>query len=467
MSSQRVMLTDTTLRDGHQSLFATRMTTEDMLPVVEKLDTIGFKSLEIWGGATFDSCLRYLNEDPWMRLRKIKEKAKNTPLQMLLRGQNLVGYRHYPDDVVRAFVRLAVKNGIDIMRIFDALNDVRNMEVSMDEAKKQGAHVQPTVVYTISPVHHLDSYVSLALTLKEMGADSICLKDMAGLLSPMAAYDTVKRLKEEVGLPIQVHSHYTSGMAGMSYFKAVEAGADVIDTAISPFAMSTSQPAAESMVAAFKETEFDTGLDLKKLSELAKYFKGIRSKFNTQNSIGVDTNVLSYQIPGGMVSNLHSQLEAQNALEKLDEVLEEVPRVRAELGYPPLVTPMSQIVGTQAVANVVTGERYKMVPSEVRSYVKGHYGKPPQEIEDEIKKKIIGDDEVVTQRPADLLKPGLEKGYKEIAHYMQKEEDLLSYLLFPPVALKYLRERLSSTYGVDFGLIESYDEEPNPGWYPI
>lgn len=467
MAASKVGITDTTLRDGHQSLFATRMVTADMLPVIERLDSVGFHSLEVWGGATFDSCLRYLNEDPWFRLRKLKEKSKNTPLQMLLRGQNLVGYRHYPDDVVRAFVRLAVKNGIDIMRIFDALNDVRNMEVSMDESKKQGAHVQATVVYTISPVHDLESYVTLALELEGMGADSICLKDMAGLLSPTAAHSIVSSMKKALKIPVQVHSHYTSGMAGMSYLKAVEAGADVIDTAISPFALSTSQPATETMVAVLQGTPYDTGLDLKVLSDLAEYFRVIRKNYNAQDAIGIDTNVLSYQIPGGMVSNLTSQLAAQNAMDKLPEVLQEVPRVRAELGYPPLVTPMSQIVGTQAVVNVVTGQRYKMIPQEVKAYVKGLYGKPPGPIDDEIRKKIIGDEEVITGRPADLLEPGLEKGYAEVSQYIQKEEDLLSYILFPPVALKYLRERMTETYKVDFGMIEDIDEDMGASWYPV
>ena len=465
MTDRKVGITDTSLRDAHQSLFATRMVTADMMPIVERMDAIGFHSMEVWGGATFDSCLRYLNEDPWFRLRKLKEKAKNTKLQMLLRGQNLVGYKHYPDDVVRAFVRLAVKNGVDIMRIFDALNDVRNMTVSMDEAKKQGAHVQACVVYTISPVHNLDSYVELALELQDLGADSICLKDMAGLLSPTAAFKTVGQLKKVLKIPVQVHSHYTSGMASMSYLKAVEAGADVIDTAISPFALSTSQPPTETMVAVLQETPYDTGLDLKALSDLAEYFRSIRKNYNAQTAIGIDTNVLSYQIPGGMVSNLVSQLEAQNAGGKLAEVLKEVPRVRAELGYPPLVTPMSQIVGTQSVVNVVTGERYKMIPSEVRSYVKGLYGKPPGPIDEELMKRIIGDDEVITGRPADLLEPAMEKLYPEVNPYLQKEEDLLSYLLFPPVALKFLRERLSESYKVDFGIVdEAGDTEV--AWYP-
>ncbi len=466
MAERKVGITDTTLRDGHQSLFATRMVTVDMLPIMERMDEIGFHSLEVWGGATFDACLRYLNEDPWFRLRKLKEKAKNTPLQMLLRGQNLVGYRHYPDDVVRAFVRLAVKNGISIMRIFDALNDVRNMEVSMDESKKQGAHVQACVVYTTSPVHNLDSYVKLALELQDKGADSICLKDMAGLLSPSAAYETVGRLKEALKIPVQVHSHYTSGMASMSYLKAVEAGADVIDTALSPFALSTSQPPTESMVAVLQGTAYDTGLDLKALSSLAEYFRGIRKNYNAQTAIGIDTNVLSYQIPGGMVSNLVSQLEAQNAIDKLDEVLKEVPRVRAELGYPPLVTPMSQIVGTQSVVNVVTGERYKLIPSEVKSYVKGLYGRPPGKIDEELQKAIIGDEPVITGRPADLLEPAMDAVYPEVNPYLQKEEDLLSYLLFPPIALKFLRERLSESYRVDFGMVEE-NEDSDGVWYPV
>lgn len=466
MSASTVKITDTTLRDGHQSLLATRMKITDMLPIAEEIEKVGFHSLEVWGGATFDACLRFLDEDPWERLRALKKVFQKTPLQMLLRGQNLVGYKHYPDDVVREFVKAAVKNGIDIIRIFDALNDVRNMEVSMDEAKRQGAHVQASIVYTISPVHAIDSFVEMAKTLAAMGADSLCIKDMAGLITPAAAYEFVSRLKKEVALPVQVHSHYTSGMASMAYLKAVEAGADVLDTAFSPLAMGTSQPPTESLVAVLRDTPYDTGLDLALLAEIAAYFREALQHYERQNAIGVDTNVLFYQIPGGMVSNLVAQLAESNSLAKLPAVLEEVPRVRAELGYPPLVTPTSQIVGTQAVVNVILGERYKMIPKEVKAYVRGLYGRPPAVIDEGIVRKIIGDESVITVRPADLLEPGLEQAAKEAAPYVQKDEDVLTYALFPAVAEKFLRERLSGKYEVDFGLVEEAAAQGGAIWYP-
>ena len=439
-----VKLTDTTLRDAHQSLIATRMRTRDMLPIAEKMDEIGFFSLEVWGGATFDSSIRYLNEDPWDRLRALKKTIKKTPLQMLLRGQNLVGYRHYSDDIVVKFVEHAAESGIDIFRIFDAVNDIRNMEVSIKTAKRVGAHVQGTVCYTISPVHPIPLYVKMAKELEEMGCDSLCIKDMAGLISPKNAYDLVKALKEEISIPIDLHSHCTSGMAPMSYLFACESGVDILDTAFSPFAWGTSQPPTETMVAALRGTPYDTGLDLILLTEIKKYFEDIKEKYRgilDPISERIDTNVLKYQIPGGMLSNLVSQLKEQNALDKYEAVLAEMPRVREELGYPPLVTPTSQIVGTQAVLNVLMGERYKVVPKEVRDYVKGLYGRTPAPISKEIIAKILGDEKPITVRPADLLPPELERVTKEAYELgiVKKPEDILTYALYPAIAPKFLR----------------------------
>ncbi|MCR4430603.1 MAG: oxaloacetate decarboxylase subunit alpha [Tepidanaerobacteraceae bacterium] len=455
LQQKKVGITDTILRDAHQSLIATRMKLDEMLPVAEKLDEVGFHSLEMWGGATFDSCIRFLNEDPWERLRILRQKIKKTPLQMLLRGQNLLGYHHYPDDVVDLFVKKSIENGIDIIRIFDALNDVRNMEKAIEATKKYNGHAQGTVVYTISPVHNNDYYVSIAKRLVEMGIDSLCIKDMAGLLSPYDAYELISRLKQEITIPIQLHSHYTSGMASMTYLKAIEAGVDAIDTALSPFALGTSQPPTETMVAVLKNTPYDTNLDLGLISEITEHFKQVRTHYKIESIITmVDTMVLNYQIPGGMLSNLASQLQQQNALDKLPEVLKEVPKVREDLGYPPLVTPTSQIVGTQAVMNVITGERYKMVINEVKNYVKGLYGKPPAPISPDIKKKIIGDEDVITCRPADLLEPELEKDAKEIAYYMEQEEDVLTYALFPQIAIKFFQERQARKYKLDNSLIQ-------------
>lgn len=454
MQYRKVGITDTILRDAHQSLIATRMKTDEMLPIAEKLDKVGYHSLEMWGGATFDSCIRFLNEDPWERLRKIKERVKNTPLQMLLRGQNLLGYHHYADDVVELFVKKSVENGIDIIRIFDALNDIRNLKKAIEVTKETGAHAQGTVVYTISPVHNIDYYVDMAKQLVEMGIDSLCIKDMAGLLAPYDAYELVSRLKKEINVPIQVHSHYTSGMASMTYLKAIEAGADVVDTALSPFALGTSQPPTETIVAVLKNTPYDTGLDLEYISSISDHFKQVRSNYKIDSVITmVDTMVLNYQIPGGMLSNLTSQLKQQNALDKLPAVLKEVPKVREDLGYPPLVTPTSQIVGTQAVVNVLTGERYKMIINEVKNYVRGLYGKPPAPIKDEIKQKIIGDEEVITCRPADLIEPQLEKYTKEISYYIEQEEDVLTYALFPQIAEKFFKERQAKKYKVDSNLV--------------
>lgn len=464
-----VRLCDTSLRDAHQSLFATRMRTEDMVPILEKLDSVGYYSLEMWGGATFDTCMRYLNEDPWERLWTIRKHVKNTKLQMLLRGQNLLGYRNYPDDVVEEFVKRMVEGGIDIVRIFDALNDVRNMATAIRATKAAGAHAQGTVVYTISPVHDIPCYVRMAKELVELGVDSICIKDMAGLLTPYAAYELVTELKKAVNVPIQLHCHYTSGMASMTYLKAIEAGVDVVDTASSPLALGTSQPPAESIVAALAGTERDTGLNLELLSEIADYWREIKKKYDQFAAIasGVDTNVLSYQIPGGMISNLAAQLKQQGALDKYRECLAEVPRVRKELGYPPLVTPTSQIVGTQAVFNVLLGERYKVVPTEVKNYVLGYYGRPPAPIDEEVKKKIIGDEKPITCRPADLLEPGLEKAKQAIAAYIQKPEDVLSYALFPQVAERFLKERLAAKTGVDYNLAEAAAAEAPRPYYPV
>ncbi|NLI70252.1 MAG: oxaloacetate decarboxylase subunit alpha [Firmicutes bacterium] len=440
---RRMKITDTTLRDAHQSLLATRMRLEEMYPILEKMNQVGYYSMEVWGGATFDSCMRFLDEDPWERLNKLRLKLKDTRLQMLLRGQNLLGYRHYPDDVVDKFVEYSIKNGIDIIRIFDALNDVRNMKKAIEATKEAGGHAQGGISYTISPVHDLDYFVGIATELKMMGVDSICIKDMAGLITPMNAYNLVFKLKNEVGLPVQIHCHYTSGMASMSYLKAIEAGVDIIDTATASLSLGTSQPPTDSMVAALQGTPHDTGMDIGLLSEISDYFKTVRANYNIPLDVvmGVDTNVLSYQVPGGMISNLVSQLEAQNASHLIGEVLKEVPRVRAELGYPPLVTPSSQIVGTQAVVNVLLGERYKMVSTEVKNYLKGLYGLPPGKIDEDLRSKVLGGENPITGRPADLLEPQMEKARKEIEPYLKKEEDILSYILFPNVALSFFKRR--------------------------
>jgi oxaloacetate decarboxylase alpha subunit len=442
-----VKITETVLRDAHQSLIATRMKIDDMLPILEKLDKVGYHSLEAWGGATFDACLRFLNEDPWERLRKIKAVAKNTKLQMLLRGQNLLGYRNYADDVVEYFVQKAVANGMDIIRIFDALNDPRNIETAIKACKREGGHAQGCICYTISPFHNIQLFAEDAKRLESMGADSICIKDMAGLLVPYQAYELVKALKASVKVPIQLHTHYTSGTASMTYLKAIEAGVDVVDCAISPMAMGTSQPPTEPLVASLKDTPYDTGLDLNLLSEIADYFRPLKEKYISSGLLdvkvmGVDVNTLIYQVPGGMLSNLVSQLKQSNALDKYEEVLKEVPRVREDFGFPPLVTPSSQIVGTQAVLNVLTGERYKMVPKESKGVVKGEYGKTPAPVNPEVQKKILGDEEPITCRPADLLEPELDKIREQIKDYIEQDEDVLSYALFPPVAEKFFQYRL-------------------------
>lgn len=458
----KIKITETILRDGHQSLIATRMTTAEMLPILETLDGVGYHALEVWGGATFDACLRFLNEDPWERLRTIRKNIKHTKLQMLLRGQNLLGYKHYADDVVDEFVKKAIENGIDIIRIFDALNDTRNLQRAIEATKKFGGHAQGTISYTISPAHTNEVFIQLAKELEQMGADSICIKDMAGLLSPYNTYELVKAIKSSVSIPLELHTHATSGLGSLTYMKAAEAGVDIIDTALSPFAEGTSQPPTEPFVAAFKGTEYDTGLNMELLNKAAEYFRPIRERYIASGLLdpklmGVDINTLIYQVPGGMLSNLVSQLKQSNAMDKYEEVLKEVPRVREDLGYPPLVTPTSQIVGTQAVLNIVTGERYKMVPNEVKQLVKGMYGKTTVPIKDEIVKKIIGDEEVITCRPADLIEPELEKTKREVAEYIIQDEDVLTRALFPQPSVEFFKYRNAKKYQVDAQLLNQED----------
>ena len=437
-----VKITDTTMRDGHQSLLATRMRTEDMLPIAEQMDEAGFHSVEVWGGATFDTALRFLREDPWDRLREMKKRFQKTPLQMLLRGQNVVGYRHYADDVVEKFCQLAVQNGMEIFRIFDALNDLRNLETAIRAVKKAGGHVQGTICYTISPVHTTDMYAGQAKELVRMGSDSICIKDMAGLLHPYDAYVIVKSIKDVVKVPVQMHCHCTSGMAEMAYVKAVEAGLDVIDCALSTLSQGTSQPPAESLVATFQGTEHDAKLNLEQLTRLADYFGEVRKKYAAfEGNVRVDAGVLLHQVPGGMISNLVSQLREQGAIDKLKDVLEEIPRVREDMGYPPLVTPTSQIVGTQAVLNALFGQRYKQVTKESRALVLGQYGATPAPISDKVRKALAPDDQPITGRPADQLEPELGRAKKEIGNLARSEEDVLSYALFPQVAREFLEWR--------------------------
>ncbi len=449
-----VLITDTTLRDAHQSLIATRMRTRDMLPIAEMLDKVGFFSLEVWGGATFDTCIRYLNEDPWERLRDLRDKIKNTRLQMVLRGQNLVGYRHYPDDVVREFIRLAVKNGIDVIRIFDALNDVRNMELAIKVAKEQGAHVQGAICYTTGSVHTMEEFTEMAGTLEFLDCDSLCIDDMAGLISPSATSELGKALKRRVSIPIALHSHCSSGMAPMSYHAAALAKVDILDTAFTAFSGGTSLPPTEGVVAAFKDTLYDTGLDLDLLYEIGEYFVALGRKYEhlfTAEATHPGVNVLHHQISGGMLSNLVSQLRDQNMLDRLQDVLEEVPRVRADLGNPPLAAPAGQVVVTQAVLNVLYGKRYKRVTEELKNYLLGHYGKPPSALNEELRKHVVGNEKPIEVRPAELIEPELEKvryaGHK--LGIIRGEEDLLTYALFPQVAVRFLRGEL--------------EEEPLPG----
>ena len=457
--NKKIKITETALRDAHQSLIATRMTTEEMLPILDKMDKIGYYSLECWGGATFDSCLRFLNEDPWQRLRTIRDHCKNTKLQMLFRGQNMLGYRHYADDVLEYFVQRTVANGIDIIRIFDALNDIKNLQTAIKAAKKEGAHAQVAISYTTGPVFTDEYYVEYAKRIADAGADSICIKDMAALLTPYRTEKLVSAIKAEVDLPLQLHTHYTSGLASMCLLKGVEAGVDMIDTAISPLALGTSHAPTESMVAALMGTQYDTGIDLEALNEIRDYFMTLREKYIKSGlldpkMLATDAKALIYQVPGGMLSNLLSQLKQAGKEDKLIEVLEEVPRVRKDSGYPPLVTPTSQIVGTQAVFNVITGERYKMCTNEFKDLVAGKYGTTPMPIDPAFRKSIIGDMTPVDCRPADLLEPELEKLRAEIPQYIEREEDVLSYAQFPKVAVDFFKKRRAAELGINADLAD-------------
>ncbi|MBI1425170.1 MAG: oxaloacetate decarboxylase subunit alpha [Gammaproteobacteria bacterium] len=443
----KIHVTDTILRDAHQSLIATRMRTEDMLPICDKLDKVGFWSLEVWGGATFDACVRFLKEDPWQRLRQLKQALPNTPLQMLLRGQNLLGYRHYADDVVSNFVQKSADNGMDVFRIFDALNDLRNLQVSIEAVKKAGKHAQGAICYTTSPVHTIDQFVTLGKQMQDMGCDSVAIKDMAGLLTPYTTGELVKALVEAISIPVHIHSHATSGLASMCQIKGIENGAAAIDTAISAFAGGTSHPPTESMVAALRGTPYDTQLDLPLLQEIGFYFYEIRKKYHQFESefTGVDTRVQVNQVPGGMMSNLAHQLKTQNALSRMNDVLAEIPRVRADLGYPPLVTPTSQIVGTQAVMNVIANERYKTITNEVKLYLKGRYGKAPGQVNEAVRRQAIGNEEVIDIRPAELLAPELVRLREEIGELAHSEEDVLTYAMFPDIGREYLQQRATGT----------------------
>lgn len=462
-----IKITETILRDAQQSLIATRMSTEEMLPIIDKMDQVGYHAVECWGGATFDACLRFLKEDPWERLRKFRDGFKNTKLQMLFRGQNILGYRPYADDVVEYFVQKSAANGIDIIRIFDCLNDLRNLQTAVTAANKEKAHAQVALSFTLGDAYTLEYWKDIAKRIEDMGADSICIKDMAGLLVPYKASELVSALKETVDLPIELHTHYTSGVASMTYLKAVEAGVDIIDTAISPFAMGTSQPATEVMVETFKGTPYDTGLDQALLSEIADHFRPIRDHalktglLNPKN-MGVDIQTLLYQVPGGMLSNLTSQLKEQGAEDKFYEVLKEVPRVRKDLGEPPLVTPSSQIVGTQSVFNVLMGERYKMATKETKDILLGKYGATVKPMNEEVKQKVIGDKEPITCRPADLLDPELDKLKKEVETWSEQEEDVLSYALFPQVAMDFFKYRAAQKDGID----PEFGDKEN-GTYPV
>ena len=449
-----VKVVETILRDAHQSLIATRMSTEQMLPIIEKLDKVGYYAVECWGGATFDASLRFLKEDPWERLRKLRDGFKNTKLQMLFRGQNILGYRPYADDVVEYFVQKSAANGIDIIRIFDCMNDLRNLQTAVKAANKEKAHAQVAMAYTLGDAYTLDYWTDLAKRIEDMGADSICIKDMAGLLVPYKATELVQALKETVKIPIDLHSHYTSGVASMTYMKAVEAGVDIIDTAMSPFALGTSQPATEVMVETFKGTPYDTGFDQQLLAEIADYFRPMRDEaldtglLNPKN-LGVNIKTLMYQVPGGMLSNLVSQLEQQGASDKFYEVLEEVPKVRKDFGEPPLVTPSSQIVGTQAVLNVLTGERYKMITNESKALLRGEYGQTVKPMNKEVQKKAIGDEKPITCRPADLLEPELSKIEAEMSQWKKQDEDILTYALFPQVATEFFKYRAAQENKID------------------
>ncbi|MBQ2982234.1 MAG: oxaloacetate decarboxylase subunit alpha [Lachnospiraceae bacterium] len=462
-----VKICETVLRDAHQSLIATRMTTEQMLPIVEQMDGIGYHAVECWGGATFDACLRFLKEDPWDRLRKLRAGFKNTKLQMLFRGQNILGYNHYADDVVEYFVQKSIANGIDIIRIFDCFNDLRNLSTAVSATKKEKGHAQIALSYTLGDAYTLDYWKDMAKRIEEMGADSICIKDMAGLLLPYTAYELVSALKEETKLPIELHAHYTSGVASMTYLKAVEAGVDIIDTAMSPFALGTSQPATEVMVETFKGTEYDTGLDQQKLAKIADYFRphreaALKSGLMNTKVLGVNIKTLLYQVPGGMLSNLVSQLKEANAEDKYEAVLEEIPRVRKDFGEPPLVTPSSQIVGTQAVLNVLQGERYKILTKESKKVLSGEFGMTVKPFNEEVQKKAIDDKEPIICRPADLIEPQLEKYEKECAQWKQQDEDVLTYALFPKVATEYFQYRKAQADKIDMKVADT-----SSGAYPL
>ena len=443
----KIHVTELVLRDGHQSLIATRLRTDDMLPICSKLDAAGYWSLEAWGGATFDACVRFLKEDPWERLRKLRKALPNSRIQMLLRGQNLLGYRHYPDDVTRAFVQKCADNGVDVFRIFDAMNDVRNMQVSIEAVKKAGKHAEGTLSYTTSPVHNVDYFVNMAKALANMGCDTLAVKDMAGLLTPYSTVELVKALKSAVSIPVHLHSHATSGMASMVLMKGVESGATMIDTCLSAFSEGASHPTTESLVAAFQNSEYDTGLDLASLQDIAAYFREVRKKYWQFEMQGqqVDTRILVSQVPGGMISNLNNQLKEQGALDRMDDVQAEIPRVRADLGYPPLVTPTSQIVGTQAVLNVLTGGRYKSVTNEVKNYLLGQYGATPGKVNEEVRKFAVGDQQVITCRPADQLSDELDKLRFEVEGLAKSDEDVLTYAMFPDLGRTFLQERAAGT----------------------
>ena len=463
-AGRRARIMETALRDAHQSLIATRMSTRDMIPVLEMLDAVGYWALEMWGGATFDSCMRFLDEDPWERLRVIRSRIKNTKLQMLLRGQNLVGYRHYADDVVREFVKRAVGGGIDIIRVFDALNDLRNMEVAADQAKKEGAHLQLCISYTISPVHTLDAFAEMALEMAGMGADSIAIKDMAGLLSPVDCARLVRAIRARTDLPIQLHSHYTSGLASMTYYAGLRAGADIVDTAISPFSMGTSQPPTESLVAALAGGDLDTGISLDKLIPVEEYFKTLREKYRKllPDIGGVNINILRYQVPGGMYSNLVNQLKEQNALDKLEDVMNEIPVVRKAMGYPPLVTPTSQIVGTQATLNVLTGQRWKVIPKEVKQYFLGYYGTAPAPLDPEVQRLAIGDEEPITCRPGERIPPEMDAARRAVDAWSLQPEDALTWIMFPQVAKDFLPRKYARVTRRDVGLQDLVEEAAYP-----
>ena len=466
LEKKPVKIVETVLRDAHQSLIATRLTTEQMLPIVDKMDKVGYHAVECWGGATFDACLRFLKEDPWERLRKLRDGFKKTKLQMLFRGQNILGYRPYADDVVEYFVQKSLANGIDIIRIFDCLNDIRNLQTAVTACNREKGHAQVALSYTLGDAYTLDYWMEMAKRVEDMGADSLCIKDMAGLLTPYTCYDLVKKLKETVSIPVDIHSHYTAGLASMSILKGIEAGADIIDTAMSPLSLGTSHMPTESLVAALQGTDYDTGLDLKQLNVVRAYFAKLREKYiaNGQispKSLGVDANTLLYQVPGGMFSNMLKQLKDAGKEDKLDEVLAEIPRVREDAGYPPLVTPTSQIVGTQAVFNVIMGERYKMVTKEFKGLVHGDYGKTPAPIKPEFTKKILGDEQPITCRFADTLAPEMDKLKAEAAKWATQEEDVLTYAMFPQVAPKFFDKRNAKKQGVDGDHVD-YTNQSHP-----